>query len=250
MSSFLITGASRGFGLGIVRELASRPSSAVGKIFATARGDSPALNELAKEHRSRIFVLKLDVTDETSIQKAAEDVKAGLGSKGLDVLINNAGICPRTDGIISMDNLQDGFDTHVFGVHWVIRAFLPLLQEGNLKKVANIASFLASITLAADAQYLPSPAYKISKAAMGALTVQYALEYEEEGFSFIAVCPGWMKTELGGGDVADLTTEEAAKASLDIILTPGQTYNGQMRKVHVKGWEDRSYCYDGTSVPW
>lgn len=62
----------------------------------------------------------------------------------------------------------------------------------------------------------------------------------------------WMKTDLGGGDMADLTTEQGAKASLDIILKPGQEYNGLMPKVLVKGWEksEGNNQYDGTIVPW
>lgn len=61
-----------------------------------------------------------------------------------------------------------------------------------------------------------------------------------------------MKTDLGGGDMADLTTEQGAKASLDIILTPGQKYNGLMPKVLVKGWEKNpgNNQYDGAIAPW
>jgi NAD(P)-dependent dehydrogenase (short-subunit alcohol dehydrogenase family) len=72
----------------------------------------------------------------------------------------------------------------------VTREFLPLLQKGNVKKVINISTTLASI---GDASYfvtMPCPAYKISKAALNALTVQYALEYAKEGFTFLALSPG------------------------------------------------------------
>ncbi|KAI1176630.1 NAD(P)-binding protein [Nemania sp. FL0916] len=251
MSSFLITGASRGFGLALARELVSLPPSTVSKVFATARGDSPALNELAKANPDRVVTLKIDVTSEASIKQAVPEVEANLAGKGLDVLINNAGVCDYvTDGIKSMDTLQESLTINVLGVHWTTRAFLPLLQKGSLKKVANMATSLASITLASASRAVPCPAYKVSKAAMGALTVQYALEYENEGFSFIALCPGWLKTDLGGGDSADLTVEQGAKASLDIIFAPGQKYNGQMPKVLVKGWENKSHRYDGTNLPW
>ncbi|KAI1773029.1 NAD(P)-binding protein [Hypoxylon cercidicola] len=253
MASFLVTGSSRGFGLALVRRLASLPTSEVSKVFATARGDSTQLDQLAKESPGRVFFIKLDVTNEASIKQAATEVEAKLEGKGLDVLINNAGVCQyASDGVKSMDNLGDSLTINVLGVHWVTRSFLPLLQKGTLKKVANIATTLGSITLARAASYLPAPAYKISKAAMSALTVQYALDYEKEGFSFMAVCPGWMKTDLGGGDMADLSTDEGAEASLDIILKPGQEYNGKMPKVLVKGWEKAkgNNQYDGTIVPW
>ncbi|KAI1846351.1 hypothetical protein JX266_007556 [Neoarthrinium moseri] len=253
MSSFLVTGASRGFGLALVRQLVSLPATDVSTVFAATRGPSAEIDELAKNSSGRVVAVKLDVANEASAKQAATEVEAKLEGRGLDVLINNAGICQYApDGVKSMDNLTESFNINVLGVHWVTRAFLPLLQKGNLKKVANISTSLASITQARAAHYLPGPAYKISKAAMNALTMQYALDHEKEGFSFIALCPGWLKTDLGGGDMADLTPEEGAKASLDIIFTPGQKYNGQMPKVFIKGWENAKgpNVYDGTNVPW
>ncbi|KAF6803149.1 short chain oxidoreductase [Colletotrichum musicola] len=139
MATFLITGASRGFGLALVRELASRPCSDVGTVVAAARGDSSDLNDLAKSSDGRVVVVKLDVTDEASVKKAAAEVETKLSGKGLDVLINNAGICQYAgDGVKSMENLQESLDVNVFGVHRVTRAFLSLLQQGKLKKVANM----------------------------------------------------------------------------------------------------------------
>ncbi|KAK2034765.1 NAD(P)-binding protein [Colletotrichum zoysiae] len=247
MASFLITGASRGFGLALTRELVSRPTSEVGTIIASARGDSPDLNEVAKSSSGRVVVVKLDVTDDASVTKAAAEVEAQLGAKGLDVLINNAGVCQYAP-----DGTKSIFEINVLGVHRVTRAFLPLLQQGKLKKVANISTTFGSLTIMPYVHYLPSPAYKISKAAMNALTVQYALDHGNEGFSFMALCPGWMKTELGGGDGADLTPEQGAKASLDIIYRPNEQTNGKMPKVFVKGWEnvEGPNVYDGTDVPW
>lgn len=103
MASFLVTGASRGFGLALVRELASRSSSDVGTVVAAVRGDSSDLNDLAKSSDSRVVVVKLDVTDEASVKKAAAEVEIKLNGKGLDVLINNAGICQYAgDGVKSM----------------------------------------------------------------------------------------------------------------------------------------------------
>lgn len=105
---------------------------------------------------------------------------------------------------------------------------------------------------------------------MNSLTVQYALDYEKEGFTFMALCPGvctlshlsttqnteilaqWMKTDLGGGEMADLTAEEGAKASLDMIFKPGQELNGQFPKILVKGWEkaEGNNQYDGSNSAW
>ena len=157
MASYLITGASRGFGLALARQLASLPASDVSKVFATARRDAPALDDLVKASSGRVDVVILDVTNEAAIKQAAVEVEAKLKGKGLDVLINNAGVCQYAfDGVKSMsashgphvpedrsakvlrDNLAESFTINVLGVHWVTRVFLPLLQKGSLKKVANM----------------------------------------------------------------------------------------------------------------
>ncbi|KAF2852125.1 NAD(P)-binding protein [Plenodomus tracheiphilus IPT5] len=253
MASVLVTGAARGLGLALVKQLVSRPSSEVSKIIAAVRGDAPAVDEIVSQSSGRVSLVKLDITNSKSIDKAVAETKSILGEKGLDVLVNNAGICQYAfGGVVTMDNLEESFKTNVMGIHWTTQGFLPLLQIGTLKKVANISTTLGSITLASAATALPAPAYKISKAAMNALTVQYALEYEKEGFTFIALCPGWLKTDLGGGDMADLTPEEGAKASLDLIFQKGQGLNGKLPKIFVKGWENAKgpNVYDGSNAPW
>ena len=103
MASFFITGASRGFGLALVRELVSLPTSKVSKVIASAQGDAPALNELAQKSSGRVDIVQLDVTDQASIKKAAAEAETSLGGKGLDVLINNAGVCQYDfEGVKSM----------------------------------------------------------------------------------------------------------------------------------------------------
>ena len=111
------------------------------------------------------------------------------------------------DAKVCRNDLQESFMVNVMGVHWTTQAFLPLLQKGKLKKVANMyahlsvsphcnahmmnsSTTLGSTTLAPFMHFMPAPSYKISKAAMNALTVQYALDFEKEGFAFIALAPG------------------------------------------------------------
>ena len=98
MASYLITGSSKGFGLALARQLATLPASDVSKVFATARGDAPALQELVKKSSGRVVFVKLDVTNEASINQAAAEVEASLAGKGLDVLINNAGVMQYASG--------------------------------------------------------------------------------------------------------------------------------------------------------
>ncbi|KAI7155833.1 hypothetical protein KC349_g6677 [Hortaea werneckii] len=253
MASFLITGGNRGLGLAIVKELISRPTSNVTKIVATTRNPSPELDELVRESSGRLAVIALDVSSELSVKQAVPQLDMALAGKGLDVLINNAGIAQYAmDGTISMDNLQESMLVNVLGVHWVTRHFLPFLQQGKLKKVVNVSTTLGSLALAPAYTFMPAPAYKISKAALNALTVQYALHFGAKGYSFMALCPGWLKTDLGGVDAADLTPQEGAKGLLDVVDRPNSETNGRMPKILVPGWENVQgpNVYDGSDAPW
>ena len=92
MASYLITGSSRGIGLGYVTILARKDASEVSKIFAAARSENSSLKKLISESAGRIEFVPLEVTSEESAKKAAQHVERSLGDKGLDILINNAGI--------------------------------------------------------------------------------------------------------------------------------------------------------------
>lgn len=97
MASYLVTGSSRGLGLALVARLASMPIAQVGKIIATARQDnSPQLSEIVDSSSGRVELVKLDVTNQSSIQEAVKSVEGKLQGKGLDYLINNAGVLEST----------------------------------------------------------------------------------------------------------------------------------------------------------
>ncbi len=98
MATYLITGCSRGIGLGLVTELASLPATEISTIFATARSESPALKELVKGSAGRVVFVKLDVADENSVTEMAKEVEEKLGGKGWDGLVNNAGIASWVNG--------------------------------------------------------------------------------------------------------------------------------------------------------
>lgn len=99
MSTYLITGASRGLGYTIVSLLATQPESEVATIFAAARKDnSTQLKELREKYPSRVKFVQLDVSDDKSVEEAARSVQRELNGGGLDVLVNNAGIMPWIQG--------------------------------------------------------------------------------------------------------------------------------------------------------
>ena len=104
MANYLVTGSSRGLGLQVASQLASLPDAEVGKIFATTRSETaPEVQKLVERYPSRVVHVQLDATDEQSAQKAAAEVERSLAGKGLDVLINNAGVMDYSvDGIHKM----------------------------------------------------------------------------------------------------------------------------------------------------
>jgi NAD(P)-dependent dehydrogenase (short-subunit alcohol dehydrogenase family) len=87
-------------------------------------------------------------------------------------------------------DLKHVFEVDVLAVHTVTSAFIPLLEKGELKKVVNISTAMGSITQAPTYKFTPTPAYKIAKAALNMLTVQWHLAKYDDGFSFIALQPG------------------------------------------------------------
>lgn len=141
--------------------------------------------------------------------------------------------------------------TNVTAVHLITQAFLPLLEKGNLKKIVNITSTLGSIAMAEGYLQSPSAAYKVSKAALNMLTVQYAFQLGKQGFTVFCISPGWLKTELGGVDYADLEVSVGATAVLEKVLGAKKEDNGTFMNIKVKGWENTGTAnqYDGVNPP-
>lgn len=248
MSSYLITGCSRGLGLEFVRQLARQDTSRVGVIFATTRGEQPpdGLQELISQHPDRIKHVKLDVLSEASVSAAASTIGDILGAEGLDVLINNAGIQQAEPDGITIGTLNRIFSTNVGAVLTVTQAFIPHLRAGKEKKIINITSTLGSIGIADKHKFIPTPSYKVAKAALNMLTVDFANSLRDEGFLVMAVSPGNCKTELGGGDAADLDLDVGVEATLRIIQQASLSDTGRFRNIYIEG----NPTYDGEDPPW
>ncbi|KAH8686617.1 hypothetical protein GQ44DRAFT_638772 [Phaeosphaeriaceae sp. PMI808] len=237
MASYL-TGASRGIGLELTKQLLELPASQVRTVIAVTRSpDCPALKDLLDQHADRSVHIVASVNDTDSVQKAVIDVESRLGARGLDVLVNNAGMTAYAPGgtkTVPPEQLEQIFNTNVIGVHRVTSAFLPLLEAGDQKKVINMA---------------PTQAYKISKAALHMLNAQYALDHADAGFTFLCVSPGWLKTDLGGENV-DLSVDISVAELTRIVLEATPAQNGKFVNIHVPGQEDAWGHYDGAEIPW
>ncbi|KFA81115.1 hypothetical protein S40288_01007 [Stachybotrys chartarum IBT 40288] len=237
MATYFVTGASRGLGLGFCTALAANGSKGVSKVFAAARTETDALKQLISKSAGLVELVLVDVTCEESVKKAAAQVEQSLSGRGLDVLINNAGIMPHTPGgIAAMTDIESVFKVNVVGVQLITSSLLPLLKKGNLKKILNTSSGSGSIGLAPTFERFGqrSPAYQISKAALNRLTAQYAAEYANEGFVVLAVSPGWVNTDMGG-ESADNTIETSINAVLRILYTKRREDTGKFFNIHVPG---------------
>jgi NAD(P)-dependent dehydrogenase (short-subunit alcohol dehydrogenase family) len=192
----LITGANKGLG----RETARRLAAEGHEVWVAARDTS--LGQTAADELGTRFVA-LDVTDEDSVTEAAALVAAATGGR-LDVLINNAGIAggPKPAGEVTADDMRSVFETNVFGIVRVTRAFLPLLQRSDGPVIVNFSSGMGSIAVTTDPQRFESTliglAYPSSKTAVNMLTTQYAKAFPQ--FRINAVDPGYTATDLNGNN--------------------------------------------------
>lgn len=203
----LVTGANKGIGLQIAKDLAARGFTVLVGSRDPARGEEAA-RTIAGDARA----LELDVTDAKSIAAAAARVRSEIGR--LDVLVNNAAIshaggAERTfeqimasgqASVVSLDEVRAVFETNVFGVIAVTQAMLPLLRESPAGRIVNVSSSLGSLTLTADPRNpyrsAASVTYSPSKTALNAVTLAFAIELESTGIKVNAVCPGYTATDI------------------------------------------------------
>lgn len=142
MSSYLVTGANRGIGLELVRQISQLPEKEVSTVFALNRNKSDGLQKLIDGSKGRVVNVTAEITKQADVDAAVKQVESHLPKgKGLDILINNAGIMPfGAAGVANLEagQLQQVFDVNVVSAQRVTAAFLPLLQKGQEKKIMNM----------------------------------------------------------------------------------------------------------------
>jgi len=230
MKTALITGANKGIGYEVARQLAAKGFH----VFVGARNamaGRKATAEIAKKCGKGTF-LEIDVADEDSVTTAAREF-SNIEDR-LDVLVNNAGIIADGDKAIleiSDDLFRKTLETNTLGALRVTRAFVPLLRKSKAPRVINVSSGGGQLTGGADGW---APAYCISKTALNGVTVQLAAALPK--FTVNSVCPGWVRTEMGGEN-ASRSVEEGADTIVWLASEAPQDLTGK-------------FLRDRKEIPW
>jgi len=207
--TYFITGASRGIGLEFARVLLKRGDSVIAAVRDPA-GASKLVSLAASEQRLRI--VDLDVADPDSLKTLPERH----GSTPVDVLINNAGMTSKSKKIESIDGaeLAKVMMVNSIAPMLVSSALLPHLRSGSRRTIVQISSIMGSI--AGNNTVESSYAYRASKAALNQFNRSLAAELRSDGFTCVAMHPGWVRTELGGAG-GQLSVEESVATMLRVI---------------------------------
>lgn len=202
MKTVLITGANKGIGFEVAKQLLERNF----KVILTGRNKDKGLLAVKnlKMNEEKVLFVKMDVGDEESIKKAAKEVQTK--NLKIDVIVNNAGVLLDTESIneVSSENILTTFRVNTFGPILVIQNLLPLLNKNG--RIINVSSGLGAFSEMSSY----APTYSISKTALNAVTKQFSFSLEEKSISVNSVSPGWVKTDMGGSN-ATRSVEKGAE---------------------------------------
>lgn len=213
----LVTGANKGIGYEVARELGQLGY----KVILTARDEAKGKAAAQRAGKNIIF-MHLDVTNEDSIKTLAKYIEQEFGR--LDVLVNNAGVFldtgTGTAGFQSAfetksQTIYDTFKTNTMGAFLMCQAFVPLMMKNKFGRVVNVSSGMGQLSEMNGGV----PGYRISKTALNAVTKIFADESMGTGVLINSVCPGWVKTDMGGPG-ADRSVMKGAETILWLATLP------------------------------
>ncbi|KFI13865.1 short-chain dehydrogenase [Vibrio sp. B183] len=226
MKTVLITGANRGIGLSLVKNYLAQGW----QVHATYRSEKSSQDLLELEGDNLTCHL-LNVTDYQGLSEFANALPA------LDVLINNAGYYgPKGYGFghTDIDEWRKVLETNTIAPLKLVEALFPNLQRGQLKKIACLSSKVGSMTEnTSGGGYI----YRSSKAALNSVVKSLSNDLSSQGFTVLALHPGWVQTEMGGPN-ALIDTQTSAAGLVEVIESADISRSGEFIN------------YDGTALPW
>lgn len=220
----LVSGANRGIGLEIARQLARR-----GLLVALGSRDPSKGQQAADQLRSEgleLPVVALDVTDATSCQRAVGEVAEMF--QRLDVLVNNAGVFLDTTAsgrVTSLDvapaTVEATLRTNLIGPLMLMQAAVPVMRQIGYGRIVNLSSGLGQLSEMGGSY----AAYRMSKTALNALTRTAAVDLSGTNIKVNAMCPGWVRTDMGGPE-ATRSVEQGAETAVWLATLPDDGPSG------------------------
>jgi NAD(P)-dependent dehydrogenase (short-subunit alcohol dehydrogenase family) len=208
----LVSGGNRGIGREVARKLAGLDYTVVVGSRDLAKGQ-----QVAEELGDHAVALQLDVTDVESIERCIAEIGREFGR--LDVLVNNAGVIGggwSTSAVdVDLDEVREVLDTNLFGAWRLTQAALPLMRRNGYGRVVNISSGMGQLSDMGG----HSPSYRVSKTGLSALTRILTAELAEENILVNSVCPGWVRTDMGGAN-ASRSVEKGAETPVWLATLP------------------------------
>jgi NAD(P)-dependent dehydrogenase (short-subunit alcohol dehydrogenase family) len=220
MKIALVTGSNKGIGFEICRQLAKN------NVQVILTSPDPELGLEACETLSKeglqLDYHQLDVTDEQSIQEMVDYVESKYGQ--LDILVNNAGILLDRGSVFTTDinTIRQTMETNVYGPLLLTQKLIPLMEKHNYGRIVNISSGMGQLSDMNGGV----TAYRISKVSINALTRMIAYELQGTNILVNTMCPGWVRTDMGGAD-ATRSPEEGADTAVWLALLPDDGPSGK-----------------------
>jgi NAD(P)-dependent dehydrogenase (short-subunit alcohol dehydrogenase family) len=218
----IVTGGNRGIGHEIARQLVKNDIYVVVGARDAAKCEQ-AVASLKKEG-GNVSGFPLDVNDTHSVRRFVELVEKQHGSPS--ILVNNAGVYPESTLAKVVDTptsiWRETLETNLFGAVRMCREIVPLMTKLRFGRIVNISSGLGQLQHMGEG----SPAYRVSKTALNALTRTLAAEVAGTGILVNSMSPGWVRTDMGG-DEAPRSVEEGADTAVWLCLLPSNGPTGQ-----------------------
>jgi NAD(P)-dependent dehydrogenase (short-subunit alcohol dehydrogenase family) len=211
----LISGSNRGIGREVARQLAELGHHTIVTARARAAAERAA-EELSEGERLSLQPEQLDVRDPVSVERLRERLEAEPGR--LDVLVNNAAVMGQVATNAAdapLDDAHATMETNVFGAWRLTQAMLPLLRRSDAARIVNVSSGAGQLS-DMNGGY---PGYRVSKTALNALTRILSNEQGHNGILVNAMCPGWVRTDMGGPG-APRSVEEGADTAVWLATLP------------------------------